>query len=222
MRPSRPALLLAGVAAVLAAPLLAWVALAASSSNPVTTVRAGGPSGVASPSASAGVPSAAPTPSAEPVTSSPPADPLAASALPATPSPAVVPSATVTASPPPSHSPSTTPPARPSVSPRPSASPARPRPSTRPAPRPIPARSQTTVTGGWGSPAIAATMRLSTPRLSSGAAVRLTVACVPAAGCTMGGSVLHSLPGTQVTLTWAAKATATHTAWARQVTGVVR
>jgi hypothetical protein len=59
---------------------------------------------------------------------------------------------------------------------------------------------------------------LSFPVLTSDADVTITVACQPSTNCEMNGGLLTIQPGSNVTVTWSAPRTRTHTAWSVQRT----
>ena len=74
------------------------------------------------------------------------------------------------------------------------------------------------VVGGWTAPVVnPGTVSLRAPQLSSGQRVALTVACSPSANCVINGDQLTINEGTHVTVTYRAKATSTHTAWATTI-----
>jgi hypothetical protein len=75
-------------------------------------------------------------------------------------------------------------------------------------------KETTEVVGGWTPPVVnPGTVSLRAPQLTSGQNVTLTVACSPSANCVINGDQLAITEGTQVTVTYRAKATSTHTAW---------
>jgi len=79
-------------------------------------------------------------------------------------------------------------------------------------------KKTTEVVGGWTPPvANPGTVSLRAPQLSSGQRVALTVACSPSANCVINGDQLTINEGTHVTVTYRAKATSTHTAWATTI-----
>lgn len=85
-------------------------------------------------------------------------------------------------------------------------------PAPRPRPRATPVRTATT--RGWAAPSLhVGANTITVPRLTSGAAVSVTVGCSPSAGCAMAGSTLTISEGTSVTVTWSAPARSGHTAW---------
>lgn len=87
-----------------------------------------------------------------------------------------------------------------------------PAPAPRPRPRATPTRTATT--RGWAAPQLrVGANTITVPRLTSGAAVSVTVGCSPSAGCAMTGSTLTISDGTAVTVTWSAPARSGHTAW---------
>ncbi len=61
------------------------------------------------------------------------------------------------------------------------------------------------------------TVSLRAPKLTSGVKVSVTVACSPSASCVINGDQLTFSEGTQVTVTYRAKATDTHTAWSTTI-----
>ena len=80
------------------------------------------------------------------------------------------------------------------------------------------AKKTTEVVGGWTPPvANPGTVSLRAPQLNSGQSVTLTVACSPSANCVINGDQLTMTEGTHVTVTYRAKATNTHTAWATTI-----
>jgi len=77
---------------------------------------------------------------------------------------------------------------------------------------------KTEVAGGWTPPILTpGTVTLRAPQLSSDANVTLTVACSPSANCVINGDQLTINEGTNVTVTYRAKAASTHTAWAKTI-----
>jgi len=79
-------------------------------------------------------------------------------------------------------------------------------------------RKTTEVVGGWTAPVVnPGTVSLRAPQLNSGQSVTLTVACSPSANCVINGDQLTMTEGTHVTVTYRAKATGTHTAWATTI-----
>ena len=187
-------------------------------------------------------PATAGTPSAATATASAPAPLPTAATVPPTPlsTPAAVPA--VTAPTPPSEPPAaatssplprpaarstsattttTAPGTRVPSRPRPSHRAATPTPGRRlvghtpaPRPRPRPTARSTSVTGAWAAPVLrVGANSITTPRLTSGAKVSVTVGCSPSAGCAMTGSTLTIAPGTSVTVTWSAPARSTYTPW---------
>jgi cytoskeletal protein RodZ len=75
-------------------------------------------------------------------------------------------------------------------------------------------KKTTQVVGGWTAPVVnPGTVSLRAPQISSGQRVTLTVACSPSVNCVINGDQLTMTEGTQVTVTYRAKATSTHTAW---------
>jgi len=79
-------------------------------------------------------------------------------------------------------------------------------------------KKTTEVVGGWTAPVVnPGTVSLRAPQLSSGQNVTLTVACSPSANCIINGDQLTINEGTHVTVTYRAKATSTHTAWATTI-----
>lgn len=87
-----------------------------------------------------------------------------------------------------------------------------PAPAPRPRPRATPVRAATT--SGWAAQSLqVGANTISVPRLTSGAAVSVTVGCSPSAGCAMTGSTLTISDGTSVTVTWSAPARSGYTAW---------
>jgi len=79
-------------------------------------------------------------------------------------------------------------------------------------------KKTTEIVGGWTPPVVnPGTVSLRAPQLSSDANVTLTVACSPSANCVINGDQLTINEGTHVTVTYRAKATNTHTAWATTI-----
>jgi hypothetical protein len=79
-------------------------------------------------------------------------------------------------------------------------------------------KKTTQVAGGWTAPVVnPGTVSLRAPQLTSGQNVTLTVACSPSANCVINGDQLTMTEGTHVTVTYRAKATSTHTAWATTI-----
>jgi hypothetical protein len=74
-------------------------------------------------------------------------------------------------------------------------------------------KKTTQVVGGWTPPVVnPGTVSLRAPQITSGQRVTLTVACSPSVNCVINGDQLTITEGTQVTVTYRAKATSTHTA----------
>ena len=79
-------------------------------------------------------------------------------------------------------------------------------------------KKTTQVAGGWTAPVVnPGTVSLRAPKITSGQSVTLTVACSPSANCVINGDQLTMTEGTHVTVTYRAKATSTHTAWATTI-----
>jgi len=79
-------------------------------------------------------------------------------------------------------------------------------------------KETTEVVGGWTPPVVnPGVVSLRAPQLSSEANVTLTVACSPSANCFINGDQLTMTEGTHVTVTYRAKATNTHAAWATTI-----
>jgi len=79
-------------------------------------------------------------------------------------------------------------------------------------------KKTTQVAGGWTPPVVnPGTVSLRAPKITSGQRVTLTVACSPSANCVINGDQLTINEGTHVTVTYRAKATNTHTAWATTI-----
>ena len=79
-------------------------------------------------------------------------------------------------------------------------------------------KKTTEVAGGWTAPVLnPGTVKLRAPQLNSGQRVTLTVACSPSANCVINGDQLTINEGTHVTVTYRAKATSTHRAWATTI-----
>lgn len=92
------------------------------------------------------------------------------------------------------------------------------RPKLETAPAAPSPRQVTRVVGSWSPPTmLGEQVDLSVPRVSSGAQVRVIVACAPASGCTFNGETLTVSPLTKAEVTWTAPATTTHRAWTRSV-----
>ncbi len=70
----------------------------------------------------------------------------------------------------------------------------------------------------WTPPVLnPGTVSLRAPQLTSGVKVNVTVACSPSVNCVMNGDQLTFGEGTQVTVTYSAKASKTHTAWSTTI-----
>jgi len=79
-------------------------------------------------------------------------------------------------------------------------------------------KKTTEIVGGWTPPVLSpGTVSLRAPKLTSGQSVTLTVACSPSANCIINGDQLTINEGTNVTVTYSAKATSTHTVWAKTI-----
>jgi len=79
-------------------------------------------------------------------------------------------------------------------------------------------KKTTAIVGGWTAPVVnPGTVSLRAPKITSGQRVTLTVACSPSANCVINGDQLTMTEGTHVTVTYRAKATSTHTAWATTI-----
>jgi len=79
-------------------------------------------------------------------------------------------------------------------------------------------KKATETVGGWTPPVLnPGTVSLRAPKITSGQRVTLTVACSPSANCVINGDQLTINEGTHVTVTYRAKATSTHTAWATTI-----
>ncbi len=84
------------------------------------------------------------------------------------------------------------------------------------APRAV--KKETDVARSWTPPVLnPGTVSLRAPKLSSGQQATLTVACSPSVNCVINGDQLTFSEGTQVTVTYSAKATATHRAWSKTI-----
>jgi len=79
-------------------------------------------------------------------------------------------------------------------------------------------KKATETVGGWTPPVLnPGTVSLRAPKITSGQRVTLTVACSPSVNCAINGDQLTINEGTHVTVTYRAKATSTHTAWATTI-----
>ncbi len=79
-------------------------------------------------------------------------------------------------------------------------------------------KKETDVVRSWTPPVLnPGTVSLRAPKLSSGQQVTLTVACSPSTGCVINGDQLTFGEGTQVTVTYSAKATDTYKAWSTTI-----
>ncbi len=80
-------------------------------------------------------------------------------------------------------------------------------------------KKTTEIARSWTPPTLLnpGTVSLRAPKLSSGQQVTLTVACSPSVNCVMNGDQLTFGEGTQVTVTYSAKASKTHTAWSKTI-----
>ncbi len=79
-------------------------------------------------------------------------------------------------------------------------------------------KKETVVARPWTPPVLnPGTVSLRAPKLSSGQQVTLTVACSPSVNCVINGDQLTFSEGTQVTVTYSAKATDTHKAWSKTI-----
>ncbi len=84
------------------------------------------------------------------------------------------------------------------------------------APRAV--KKETDATRSWTPPVLnPGTVSLRAPQLTSGVKVSVTVACSPSVNCVINGDQLTFSEGTQVTVTYSAKATATHRAWSKTI-----
>ncbi len=84
------------------------------------------------------------------------------------------------------------------------------------APRAV--KKETDVVRSWTPPVLnPGTVLLRVPKLSSDVKVDVTVACSPSTGCVINGDQLTFGEGTQVTVTYSAKASKTHTAWSKTI-----
>ena len=79
-------------------------------------------------------------------------------------------------------------------------------------------KKTTQVAGGWTPPVVnPGRVLLRAPKITSGQRATLTVACSPSVNCAINGDQLTITEGTHVTVTYRAKATSTHTAWATTI-----
>ncbi len=84
------------------------------------------------------------------------------------------------------------------------------------APRVI--KKETRSAQSWTPPVLNPGMvSLRAPQLTSGVKVSVTVACSPSTGCVINGDQLTFSEGTQVTVTYSAKATDTYKAWSKTI-----
>ncbi len=79
-------------------------------------------------------------------------------------------------------------------------------------------KKMTDVNGSWTPPVSnPGTVSLRAPQLTSDVKVSVTVACSPSVNCVINGDQLTFSDGTEVTVTYRAKATDTHTAWSKTI-----
>ncbi len=79
-------------------------------------------------------------------------------------------------------------------------------------------KKETDVARSWTPPVLnPGTVSLRAPNLTSGVKVNVTVACSPSVNCVINGDQLTFSEGTQVTVTYSAKATDTYKAWSKTI-----